>query len=253
MTLVMLRSKRGRCRKTHPHPAPSNNRGKLLQYKLIRVQCTKKSTRVPESPVLGDSKFRFLFAPFHRGDKFRFLFAPFHRGDSIFRFLFAPFLRGDSNPEYGFSPARIKKKHHTAFTHITRITILLELRIILTVIPRLEAPDFEGEWGKCRLGSSSFRPRSATIRQRRSRQCDLACRTPLGAFWGLKYRRWKVGHLGIVACLVKLLIRAGGPPRSELMHRQLRLQNRTSRHFSMPYETGSLSGARSAGLLLKIQ
>ena len=26
-------------------------RGKLLQHKLIRVQCTKKSTRVPVSPV----------------------------------------------------------------------------------------------------------------------------------------------------------------------------------------------------------
>ena len=72
------------------------NRGKLLQHKLIHVQCTKKSTRVPVSPVLGDSKFRFLFAPFHRRDKFRFLFAPFHRGDS--------------NPGYGFSPARIKKE-----------------------------------------------------------------------------------------------------------------------------------------------
>jgi hypothetical protein len=29
----------------------------------------------------------------------------------------------------------------------------------------------------------------------------------------------------IAACPVKLLIRAGGPPCSELMHRQLRLQN----------------------------
>ena len=46
----------------------TTNRGKLLQHKLIHVQCTKKSTRVPVSPVLGDSKFRFLFAPFHRGD-----------------------------------------------------------------------------------------------------------------------------------------------------------------------------------------
>ena len=27
------------------------NRGKLLQHKLIRVQCTKKSTRIPVSPV----------------------------------------------------------------------------------------------------------------------------------------------------------------------------------------------------------
>ena len=27
------------------------NRGKLLQHKLIHVQCTKKSTRVPVSPV----------------------------------------------------------------------------------------------------------------------------------------------------------------------------------------------------------
>jgi hypothetical protein len=26
-------------------------RGKLLQHKLMRVQCTKKSTRVPVSPV----------------------------------------------------------------------------------------------------------------------------------------------------------------------------------------------------------
>jgi hypothetical protein len=22
----------------------------------------------------------------------------------------------------------------------------------------------------------------------------------LGAFWGMRYRRWKVGHLGIAAC-----------------------------------------------------
>ena len=29
----------------------TTNRGKLLQHKLIRVQCTKKSTRVPVSPV----------------------------------------------------------------------------------------------------------------------------------------------------------------------------------------------------------
>ena len=28
-----------------------NYRGKLLQHKLIRVQCTNKSTRVPVSPV----------------------------------------------------------------------------------------------------------------------------------------------------------------------------------------------------------
>jgi hypothetical protein len=27
------------------------NRGKLLQHKLIRVQCTKKSNRVPVSPA----------------------------------------------------------------------------------------------------------------------------------------------------------------------------------------------------------
>ena len=31
--------------------SPHTNRGKLLQHKLIRVQCTKKSTRVPVSPV----------------------------------------------------------------------------------------------------------------------------------------------------------------------------------------------------------
>ena len=29
----------------------TTNRGKLLQHKLIHVQCTKKSTRVPVSPV----------------------------------------------------------------------------------------------------------------------------------------------------------------------------------------------------------
>ena len=29
----------------------TTNRGKLLQSKLIRVRCTKKSTRVPVSPV----------------------------------------------------------------------------------------------------------------------------------------------------------------------------------------------------------
>ena len=84
--------------KNPPRPGTVTiNRGKLLQHKLIHVQCTKKSTRVPVSPVLGDSKFRFLFAPFHRGD-------------SKFRFLFAPFHRGDFNPGYGFSPARIKKE-----------------------------------------------------------------------------------------------------------------------------------------------
>jgi hypothetical protein len=32
-------------------PHRSTDRGKLLQHKLIRVQCTKKSTRVPVSPV----------------------------------------------------------------------------------------------------------------------------------------------------------------------------------------------------------
>jgi hypothetical protein len=31
--------------------SPHTNRGKLLQHKLISVQCTKKSTRVPVSPV----------------------------------------------------------------------------------------------------------------------------------------------------------------------------------------------------------
>ena len=29
----------------------TTNRGKLLQRKLIRIQCTKKSTRVPVSPI----------------------------------------------------------------------------------------------------------------------------------------------------------------------------------------------------------
>ena len=29
----------------------TTNRGKLLQHKLIHVQCTKKGTRVPVSPV----------------------------------------------------------------------------------------------------------------------------------------------------------------------------------------------------------
>ena len=29
----------------------TTDRGKLLQHKLMRVQCTKKSTRVPVSPV----------------------------------------------------------------------------------------------------------------------------------------------------------------------------------------------------------
>ena len=89
--------------------------GKLLQYKLIHVQCTKKSTRVPVSPVLGDSKLRFLFAPFHRGDKkLRFLFAPFHLGDK-FRFLFAPFHRGDSNPGSDSSRPCKKPSHSCAF------------------------------------------------------------------------------------------------------------------------------------------
>ena len=62
--------------------------------------------KVPEYryPLYGDSKFGFLFAPFHRGD-------------SKFRFLFAPFHCGDSNPGFGFSPARVKN-NHTAFTHI---------------------------------------------------------------------------------------------------------------------------------------
>ena len=69
---------------------------------------------------------------------------------------------------------------------------------------------------KCRLGSSRFRPRSATIRRRRSKQCNLACRTSMGAFWGLRYRRWKVGHLGLAACPVKLL--KGGWPTTQRAH-----------------------------------
>jgi hypothetical protein len=58
---------------------------------------------------------------------------------------------------------------------------------------------------QCRLGCFNFRHQSATIRQRRSRQCDLACRTSLGTFWGLIYRKWKVDHLGIAARPLKLL------------------------------------------------
>ena len=76
------------------------------------------------------------------------------------------------------------------------------------MIPRLEAPErlpVSYCMGKFRLGSSRFRPRSATIRRRRSKQCNLACRTSMGAFWGLRYRRWKVGHLGLAACPGKLL------------------------------------------------
>ena len=87
---------------------------------------------------------------------------------------------------------------------------------ILTMIPRLEVPErlpVSYCMEKCRLGSSRFRPRSATIRRRRSKQCNLACQTSLGAFWGLRYRRWGVGHLGLAACPAKLL--QGGRPTTQ--------------------------------------
>ena len=38
----------------------TSNRGKLPQYKLIQVQCTKKSTRAPVSPVTQAQKRRFF-------------------------------------------------------------------------------------------------------------------------------------------------------------------------------------------------
>jgi hypothetical protein len=58
---------------------------------------------------------------------------------------------------------------------------------------------------------------TTTIRRRRSRRCDLACRTSPGAFWGLRYRRWGVGHLGLAACPVKLL-QGGRPTHARTQH-----------------------------------
>ena len=106
----------------------TTNRGKLLQHKLIRVQCTKT---VPEYryPLYRNTGTRFkklflsivlpysrkvifetynpyiwvLFAPFQREE---FLFAPFHRGteitnsnkktDSLHTYLFADHARSSS-------------------------------------------------------------------------------------------------------------------------------------------------------------
>jgi hypothetical protein len=42
------------------------------------------------------------------------------------------------------------------------------------------------------------------IRRRHSRRCDSMCRTSLGPFWGLIYRWWRVGHLGLVAWPIEL-------------------------------------------------
>ena len=39
---------------------------------------------------------------------------------------------------------------------------------------------------------------------------------PLGAFWGLRYRKWKVGHLGLAAYRVKLL--HGARPTKQRAH-----------------------------------
>ena len=43
----------------------TTNRGKLLQHKLIHVRCTKKSTRVPVSPVPQMIFLHFQFACMH--------------------------------------------------------------------------------------------------------------------------------------------------------------------------------------------
>ena len=80
----------------------------------------------------------------------------------------------------------------------------------------LEAPGFGGAPFQSQRGSIKSRLWTATIRRRRSRRCDLECRTSLGAFWGLRDRRWKVGHLGLAACPAKLL--QGGWPTTQRAH-----------------------------------
>ena len=75
----------------------TTNRGKLLQHKLIRVPCNKKSTRAPVSPVpqYGYSVQKVIFEySFHYTQEklflkhttrtFRFSFAPFHRCIKLF-------------------------------------------------------------------------------------------------------------------------------------------------------------------------
>ena len=69
----------------------------------------------------------------------------------------------------------------------------------------LEGPGFGGAPFQSQRGPNKSRLWNATIRRRRSRRCDLTCRMSMGAFSSLRYRRWKVGHLGLVACPLKLL------------------------------------------------
>ena len=70
----------------------------------------------------------------------------------------------------------------------------------------------EFDWGLPALGPGA--PPAPS--DGRSRRCDLACRTSMGAFWGLRYCRWEVGHLGLVVCWVKLL--KGGWPTTKRAH-----------------------------------
>ena len=87
----------------------------------------------------------------------------------------------------------------------------------LTIAVPLEGPGFGGTPFQSQRGPNKSRLWTATIRRRRSRRCDLACRASLGAFWGLRYRRWGVGHLGLAACPVKLL-QGGRPPTQQQAH-----------------------------------
>ena len=85
----------------------------------------------------------------------------------------------------------------------------------------LEGPGFGGTGivrrFKVKKGPNKYRLWTATIRRRRSRRCDLTCRMSLDAFWGLRYRRWKVGHLGLAACPAKLL-QDGRPTTQQQAH-----------------------------------
>ena len=80
----------------------------------------------------------------------------------------------------------------------------------------LEGPGFGGAPFQSQRGPNKSRLWTATIRRRRSRRCDLTCRMSMGAVWGLRYRRWKVGHLGLVACSARLL--QGAWPTTQQAH-----------------------------------
>ena len=88
--------------------------------------------------------------------------------------------------------------------------------LYLTAGVPLEGPGFGGAPFQSQRRSIKSRLWTTTIRRRRSRRCDLACRMSLGAFWAMRHRRWKVGHLGLAACPVKLL--QGGRPTTQQAH-----------------------------------